>query len=39
MVRAVPDEVVRAIVSDLPAAPAGAYESLIDELVQKFGPG
>jgi hypothetical protein len=41
LVRAVPDEVVRGIVSDYvrPAAPAEPSKCLIDKLVEKFGPG
>ena len=40
MVRAVPDEVVRALVGDH-VKPAGAMEpnkDLVDRLVEKFGP-
>jgi len=40
LVRAVPDEVVRGIVSDhvRPAAPAEPTKSLVEKLVEKFGP-
>jgi hypothetical protein len=40
MVRAVPDEVVRALVGDhiKPAAPSEPNKSLVDRLVEKFGP-
>jgi hypothetical protein len=39
MVRAVPDEVVRGIVSDWvkPAAPGEPNKSLIEKLVERFG--
>jgi hypothetical protein len=38
--RAVPDEVVRGIVSDYvkPAAPGKPNKDLVDRLVEKFGP-
>jgi hypothetical protein len=40
MVRAVPDEVVRGIVSDYvkPAAPSEPTKTIVDRLVEKFGP-
>ena len=40
LVRAVPTEVVRGIVSDhvKTAAPAGPSKTLVEKLVKKFGP-
>ena len=40
MERAVPDEVVRGIASDYvkPAAPSEPTKTIVDRLVEKFGP-
>ena len=40
MVRAVPDELVRGLVSDYvkPAAPAEPNKTLVEKLVERFGP-
>jgi len=40
LVRAVPDEVVRGIVSDYvkPAATSEPTKTIVDQLVEKFGP-